>query len=82
MPRRCAEVQNACLSGDYATALKLHDTMIPLHNIMFCETSPGPVKIAASLMGKCKPDVRLPLVQPGENSKKQISEVLKNLHLI
>jgi len=82
MPKRCAEVQNACLSGSYAQALKLHDEIVSLHNIMFCETSPGPVKFAASLMGKCKPDVRLPLVQPGENSKKQITEVLKNLHLI
>ncbi len=82
MPRRCAEVQQACLSGDYARALQLHDTLVSLHNIMFCETSPAPVKFAASLMGKCKPDVRLPLVQPGENSKNQITQVLKNLHLL
>lgn len=82
MPKRCAEVQSACLAGDYAGALAIHDTMIALHNIMFCETSPGPVKFAASLMGKCKADVRLPLVQPGETSKNHIREVLKNLHLI
>jgi 4-hydroxy-tetrahydrodipicolinate synthase len=82
MPKRCAEVQEACLTGDYARALKVHNTMVPLHNILFCETSPGPVKFAASLMGKCKPDLRLPLAEPGENSKKQISEVLKSLHLI
>jgi len=82
MPRACAEVQNACLAGDYKKALALHEPLVPLHNIMFCETSPGPVKIAASLMGKCKPDVRLPLVQPCEASKMQISEVLRSLHLI
>jgi 4-hydroxy-tetrahydrodipicolinate synthase len=82
MPKRCAQVQEACLAGDYVKALALHDEIAALHDVMFCETSPGPVKFAASLMGKCKPDLRLPLVQPSENSKKQIAEVLKKLHLL
>ena len=82
MPKRCAEVQSACLAGDYAKAIKLHDSLVPLHSVLFCETSPAPVKFAASLMGKCQPDVRLPLVQPGETSKNHITEVLKNLHLL
>lgn len=82
MPRRCAEVQNACLSGDYAKALTLHETMVPLHSILFCETNPTPVKFAASLMGKCKPDVRLPLVQPGEMNQTHLHQTLKNLHLL
>jgi 4-hydroxy-tetrahydrodipicolinate synthase len=82
MPKRCAEVQNYCLSGDFKKALKLHDTMVPLHSALFCETSPSPVKFAASLVGKCKPDVRLPLVQPNEANKKHLRQVLKNLGLI
>ncbi|MDX1975543.1 MAG: 4-hydroxy-tetrahydrodipicolinate synthase [Rickettsiales bacterium] len=82
MPKACAEVQNLCLKGDYAAALQLHDQLVDLHNVMFCETSPSPVKYAASLMGKCKPDVRLPLVETSENSKKHITEVLKKLRLI
>jgi 4-hydroxy-tetrahydrodipicolinate synthase len=82
MPKQCARVQEACLAGDYTGALALHDEMIPLHSVMFCETSPGPVKFAASLMGKCRPDLRLPLVEPGESSKNQILEVLKKLHLL
>ncbi len=82
MPKRCAEVQEACLKGDYVQALALHDTLVPLHNILFCETSPSPVKFAASLLGKCRADVRLPLVQPREESKKHITEVLKNLRLL
>lgn len=81
-PRACAEVQNACLKGDYATALKLHDALVPLHSIMFCDTSPMPVKFAASAQGRCKPDLRLPLVELGEMHKKQVTEVLKNLHLL
>jgi 4-hydroxy-tetrahydrodipicolinate synthase len=82
MPRLCADVQEACFEGDYKRALALQDTMIDLHNVMFCETSPGPVKFAASLMGLCKADVRLPLVEPSEESKKHIKQVLKNLHLL
>ena len=82
MPKRCAEVQEACLSGDYAKALKLHDTLVALHNVMFCETSPAPVKFAASLLGKCKPDVRLPLVQVSDINQNQITQLLKNLHLL
>ncbi len=82
MPKRCAEVQEACLAGDYKKALELHDSMIPLHQILFAETSPGPVKFAASLLNKCKGDLRLPLVEPSENCKTQIAEVLKNLRLI
>jgi 4-hydroxy-tetrahydrodipicolinate synthase len=82
MPKRCAEVQAACLAGDFRRALEIHETMTALHDIMFCETSPGPVKIAASLMNKCLPDVRLPLVQPGESSKQRIHDVLKKLGLL
>jgi 4-hydroxy-tetrahydrodipicolinate synthase len=82
MPKRCAEVQNACLKGDFTKALKLHEPMVDLISAMFCETSPGPVKFAASLMGRCKPDLRLPLVMPGADSKKHITQVLKNLRLL
>ena len=82
MPKLCAQVQDACLKGDYIKAAKLHETLAPLNSVLFCETSPAPVKFAASLIGKCKSDLRLPLVEPSAHSKKQITEVLKNLHLI
>jgi 4-hydroxy-tetrahydrodipicolinate synthase len=82
MPRRCAEVQEACLSGDYKRALELHDTLVQLNTVLFCETSPAPVKFAASLMGKCNLDLRLPLVEPSDESKKHITQVLKYLHLL
>ena len=53
-PRLCAEFQEATLKGDYATALALQDRLMPLHHAMFVETSPGPVKYAASLLGLCE----------------------------
>lgn len=71
-PRLCATIQDACLAGDYAKARDLQNNLVSLHNAMFCETSPGPVKYALSLLGKCAADVRLPLVEPGDDSKKHI----------
>lgn len=81
-PKACADVQNACLAGDFKQALALQDALVPLHEVMFCETSPAPVKYAASLLGKCAPELRLPLVSVNETSKQTIAQVLKNLRLI
>ena len=81
-PNAVAEVQNVSLSGDFSKALALQEKLVPLHQVMFCETSPGPVKWAASLMKKCRADLRLPLVEPNAESKKHIEKVLINLHLI
>jgi len=82
VPKACAAVQAATLAGDYAKANQLQDALVALHNIMFCETSPAPVKYAASLLGKCTPDLRLPLVGLSETNKRQIEQILKNLSLI
>jgi len=81
-PKACAKVQEACLAGDYAKALKLHEVLVPLHEVMFCETSPVPVKFAASLLGRCQADIRLPLVDAQEENKKRIAQVLKKLRLL
>ena len=62
-PRLCALFQEACLRGDYAAALTLQDALMPLHDAIFCEPSPAPVKYAASLLGLCSAEVRLPLVE-------------------
>ena len=55
-PRLCAEFQGACLRGDYATALKLQDKLMPLHNALFIETNPSPAKYALSLLGQVRRD--------------------------
>ena len=56
---------------------KLDKILQPVHSAMFVESNPSPVKYAASLLGMCNPDVRLPLVEVKEDSKKKISEALK-----
>ena len=60
-PRLCADFQNACLAGDWKKALALQDRLMPLHDSMFCETNPAPVKYAASRLGLCAADCRLPI---------------------
>src|SRR5947209_18571090 len=68
-PRLCAEFQGACLKGDYAAALKLHDKLMPLHAALFVETSPAPAKYALSLLGRCAETVRLPMVPVTETTR-------------
>lgn len=61
-PRLCAQMQEATLAGDYATAQEIQDKLIPLHHAMFVEPNPGAAKFALSLLGKCENIQRSPLV--------------------
>ena len=81
-PRLCSELQNATLKGDYVTALKLQDRLMPLHHALFAETSPSPVKYAASLLGLCEPDARLPMVPVSEATKKLVHEAMIHAGLL
>ena len=75
-PALCAEMQNACTAGDFTKARAVFDRLMPLHDAMFCETSPGPVKYAASRLGLCGPDVRLPLAPISDASKRTVDAAL------
>lgn len=81
-PRLCADLQEATLKGDFAAALKLQDRLMPLHHAMFVEASPGPVKYAASLLGLCEADARLPLVPVVESTKKAVREAMVHAGLL
>jgi len=81
-PRLCSEFQAACLKGDYATALKLQDKLLPLHQNLFIETNPSPAKYALSLLGKCAETVRLPLVPLAEKSKTAVRDAMVHAGLI
>lgn len=75
-PKLVAEVQNLWEKGKNAEALSLHDRLMPLHVAMFCDASPGPVKYALSLLDKCLPNVRLPLVMPGAEKQQVIKQAM------
>jgi 4-hydroxy-tetrahydrodipicolinate synthase len=81
-PRLCSEFQAACGRGDYAAALKLQDKLAPLHQNLFIETSPAPVKYAMSLIGKCTETVRLPMVPASEKARAAVREAMVHAGLI
>ncbi|MEZ5844132.1 MAG: 4-hydroxy-tetrahydrodipicolinate synthase [Hyphomicrobiaceae bacterium] len=75
-PALCAEFQEATLRGDFKAALALQDRLMPLHEALFVETSPGPVKYAVSKLGFCRPDARLPLAPITEPTKRLVDEAM------
>ena len=75
-PRLCAKMQGAWRDGDPAAAMELQDRLMPVHEAMFCEANPGPVKYAAHLMGKCAPDMRPPMYEISDAGKAQVKSAL------
>ena len=68
-PSRCSAMQTACLKGDFKEAKRIHEELTPLHAAMFNEPSPAGVKYAASLLGLCNEESRLPVMPLSQESK-------------
>ena len=81
-PRQLSQMHLACQRGDYAAARAIHERLAPLHEALFVETSPAPVKYAASLLGKCVPDIRLPLVEPSEATRARVKAAMVHAGLL
>jgi 4-hydroxy-tetrahydrodipicolinate synthase len=81
-PALCAEMQNACLEGDFASALKVQDRLMPLHESLFIETNPSPVKYAASALGLMEDTVRLPMIPVSEGTKQAVRSAMVHAGLI
>ena len=81
-PRLCAQLQDSWHLGTYDGAFRLRDILSPVHEAMFVETNPAPAKFAASLLGKCQPDVRLPLAPLKIKSKARIEEAMRAAGLL
>lgn len=81
-PKLCADLQNAWVVGDIKKAQRLNTLLLPLHKAMFIETSPAPAKYAASLLGLCAADVRLPLVGISDASKTVVKQALHDVGLL
>jgi 4-hydroxy-tetrahydrodipicolinate synthase len=75
-PALCSEFQLACLSGNFKRALELQDKLMPLHDALFVESNPGPVKYAAEKLGLCRAETRLPLAPLTPASKKKVDDAL------
>ena len=81
-PKLCAELQNACLAGDYATALDLQDKLMPLHQAIFTEPGLVGAKYAMSQLGLCSDEVRLPLTPLTDSTKGLIRDALRHAGLL
>jgi len=80
-PALCAEFQLACLAGNFKLALQLQDRLMPLHDALFVESNPGPVKYAAGKLGLCTGETRLPLAPLAPASRKKVDDALATLGL-
>ena len=76
-PKLISEMHNAWKSGDISLCQEINKKLMPLHDALFCETSPGPLKYAASLLGMCSHQARLPIVDIEDSSKKNVKKALE-----
>ena len=82
IPGDMARMVEAAEHGDFAAARAIHTRIMPLMQINFVESSPGPVKAAMAALGLLEEIYRLPLVPPRPESKDRIFKVLKDLGLL
>lgn len=81
-PALCSAMQTAWAKGDLQEAFRLRDVLSPLHDSMFVETSPAPVKFAASLLGLGTDEVRLPLVPASDAARTAVRGAMTKAGLL
>jgi len=81
-PSEMAQIVELCETGDYAAARKLQAWLLPLIQINFVETNPGPCKAAMAAMGLIEEIYRLPMVPPSAATKAKIVSVLQQLKML
>jgi 4-hydroxy-tetrahydrodipicolinate synthase len=80
-PAEMAQMVEAAERGDFGDARQLHHRLMPLMQVNFIESSPGPVKFAMASMGLCEESYRLPVVSPKTATKEKVLAVLRELGL-
>jgi 4-hydroxy-tetrahydrodipicolinate synthase len=78
-PKGCADVYTLAMQGQWDQARAIQQTLMPLHDALFYETSPGPVKYAASRLGLCDNVLRLPLVPVTDATEKALNQAMIGL---
>ena len=81
-PKLCSELHSAWQDGNISRAQEINLKLSSLHNALFIESSPGPVKYAASLLGLCSKNTRLPLSEIKDDTKKLVKSCLQELQLL
>jgi 4-hydroxy-tetrahydrodipicolinate synthase len=81
-PRLCSQMQTAWAEGRLKDAMAIQNRLVPLHDALFAETSPGPVKYAASLLGKTSERCRLPLAPLMEPTRARVKAAMTEVGLL
>ena len=81
-PSLCAEMHSAWQAGLADQAMAIQDRLLGLHEALFCETSPAPVKYAMHLLGRAEPACRLPIAPLTEAGGTQVAQALAELGLV
>ena len=81
-PRLTADMHKAWRDGDLKKAMQINERLTPVNDAMFCETSPGPVKYAAHLLGRASAELRLPLAPIAEASRQKVHAAMTKAGLI
>ncbi|ABS64469.1 dihydrodipicolinate synthase [Parvibaculum lavamentivorans DS-1] len=81
-PALCSAFQEATLDGDYRKALEIQDRLMPLHNALFVDPNPAPVKYAANLLGLCANELRLPLVPASAAAEQKVLGAMRSAGLL
>ena len=80
-PAEMVAMVEAAERGDFREARRWHDKLLPLMQVNFVESSPGPVKYAMAAMGLCELAYRLPVVAPRPASQQKVLGVLREFGL-
>jgi 4-hydroxy-tetrahydrodipicolinate synthase len=81
-PDACATFINACLGGEWETALYWQDRLVRLHKALFLDASPAPTKFAMAHLGLCEVDTRLPISPCADEAKPAILEAMREAGLV
>jgi 4-hydroxy-tetrahydrodipicolinate synthase len=81
-PRLCSDMQTAWAEGRVADAMAIQNRLVPLHDALFAETSPTPVKFAASLLGKTSERCRLPLAPLMPTTRDRVKAAMTEVGLL
>ena len=81
-PRLSADLQEACMAGDYGKALAIQDRLMPLHQAVFTEPGLVGVKTAMEMIGLCSAEVRSPLTAVEESTREKLAEAMRQAGLL
>jgi 4-hydroxy-tetrahydrodipicolinate synthase len=81
-PRLCADVHEAWQKGDVVTVRRLNERLGPLHEALFAETSPAPVKYAVSLLGRATAEVRQPLWPIMPETREKVERAMRGAGIL